>query len=113
MAPQAMLQRYVFLHWTFVFRFIAYGSSSNATTIPEMVTLMRNIFESLPEGQMYKITQREFDGRYFQVKKKDIYFFEEGTKYISSSAVKKSAFSRVRFDFFHFLLLIALVLPWM
>ena len=71
MAPQPLLQRYVFLHWTFVFRFIAYGSSSNATTIPEMVTLMRNIFESLPEGQMYKITQREFDGRYFQVNKRN------------------------------------------
>ena len=28
---------------------------------------MRDIFENLPEGKKYKITQREFDGRYFQV----------------------------------------------
>lgn len=49
-------------------KFIAFGNSSNAAVIPEMVTLMQRIFDndSLPLSWRYKITSREFDGRYFQ-----------------------------------------------
>jgi len=50
------------------FRFIAYGSTSVITVVPKMVVLMQKIFdnEDIPEYFRYKISNKEFDGRYFQ-----------------------------------------------
>ncbi|KAK3579490.1 hypothetical protein CHS0354_028308 [Potamilus streckersoni] len=47
-------------------RFIAYGSSSQTKIIPKMFKIMQDIFHNLSEGRRYTITEREFDGRYFQ-----------------------------------------------
>ncbi|XP_041374696.1 potential protein lysine methyltransferase SET5-like [Gigantopelta aegis] len=48
-------------------RFIAYGHASNATMIPNMLSLMADIFKDIGEdGVTYHITEREFDGRYYQ-----------------------------------------------
>ncbi|XP_041374011.1 uncharacterized protein LOC121387067 [Gigantopelta aegis] len=47
-------------------RFIAYGNTSIADTIPKMYSLMVDIFKNIGDGMKYTITKREFDGRYYQ-----------------------------------------------
>ncbi|KAL3856108.1 hypothetical protein ACJMK2_015302 [Sinanodonta woodiana] len=47
-------------------RFIAYGSFSQTKIIPKMFKIMQDMFHNLSEGLSYAITEREFDGRYFQ-----------------------------------------------
>lgn len=45
---------------------MAYGSTSIAKVIPKMLDIMTDVFRDLGDGLSYQITQREFDGRYFQ-----------------------------------------------
>ncbi|XP_052814472.1 uncharacterized protein LOC128241535 isoform X2 [Mya arenaria] len=49
-------------------KFIAYGNTSVLGIIPKMLTMMQGIFdnENLPAHFRYKITNQEFDGRYYQ-----------------------------------------------
>ncbi|XP_033728551.1 SET and MYND domain-containing protein 5-like [Pecten maximus] len=48
-------------------RFIAYGSAKNAKVVPRMMTIMREIFSDLSDGVTLEITDKEFEGRYFQI----------------------------------------------
>ncbi|XP_069107913.1 uncharacterized protein [Argopecten irradians] len=48
-------------------RFIAYGSAKNAKIVPGMMAIMREIFSDLPDGVTLEITDKEFEGRYFQI----------------------------------------------
>ena len=58
----------IFNFFLFYFRFIAYGQASNAQMIPKMASLMADIFKDIggSDGITYLITEREFDGRYYQ-----------------------------------------------
>ncbi|KAH3753747.1 hypothetical protein DPMN_188396 [Dreissena polymorpha] len=49
-------------------KFIAYGSTSVIGVIPKMVQIMQEVFDNahLPAHFRYKITNKEFDGRYYQ-----------------------------------------------
>ncbi|KAL5006145.1 hypothetical protein ScPMuIL_017303 [Solemya velum] len=47
-------------------RFIAYGTSSNVKAVPKMFPIMKKIFSELDPDLRYEISEREFDGRYFQ-----------------------------------------------
>jgi hypothetical protein len=49
-----------------VFRFMAFGSSSAAESMPTILNLLRDIFQDCGDGIQYKITDNEFNGRYFQ-----------------------------------------------
>ncbi|XP_060069870.1 uncharacterized protein LOC132549911 [Ylistrum balloti] len=48
-------------------RFIAYGSAKNAKVVPRMLAIMREIFSDLADGVTLEITDKEFEGRYFQI----------------------------------------------
>ncbi|XP_013406112.1 potential protein lysine methyltransferase SET5-like [Lingula anatina] len=48
-------------------RFIAYGKAGHAEWAHKMVDLMNRVFNNFPDGINYKIDNREFEGRYYQV----------------------------------------------
>ncbi|XP_061166549.1 uncharacterized protein LOC133175464 [Saccostrea echinata] len=47
-------------------KFMAFGHSSAAESMPTILNLMREIFKDCGDGVEYKITEGEFNGRYFQ-----------------------------------------------
>ncbi|XP_021369974.1 uncharacterized protein LOC110461029 [Mizuhopecten yessoensis] len=48
-------------------RYIAFGPCSYAQMVPEMVKIMRAIFKDAGTGIAIDISEKEFDGRYFQL----------------------------------------------
>lgn len=45
---------------------MAFGNSSAADSMPTILNLMREIFKDCGDGVQYKITDNEYNGRYFQ-----------------------------------------------